>query len=74
MSKVSLLQTDHDLVRLLLLPFPLLYFQGDMSFISSKTADEKGNPPVQKGSQILGDVDLYTPDTLDPTLGIDIIF
>ncbi|KAI3763700.1 hypothetical protein L2E82_13694 [Cichorium intybus] len=40
----------------------------DVSFTSSKTADEKGNPPVQKGSQILDGVELYAPDTLDPAL------
>ncbi|CAH1417045.1 unnamed protein product [Lactuca virosa] len=37
---------------------------------SSKTADEKGDPPVQKGShsQMMDNVDLYAPDTLDPAL------
>ncbi|XP_052626125.1 uncharacterized protein LOC111915815 isoform X2 [Lactuca sativa] len=35
---------------------------------SSKTTDEKGDPPVQKGSQMMDNVDLYAPDTLDPAL------
>ncbi|CAI9271778.1 unnamed protein product [Lactuca saligna] len=35
---------------------------------SSKRADEKGDPPVHKGSQMMDNMDLYAPDTLDPTL------
>lgn len=37
---------------------------------SLKTVDEKADQPVQKESQMLDNMDLYAPDTLDLTLGI----
>ncbi|KAJ9563742.1 hypothetical protein OSB04_008902 [Centaurea solstitialis] len=43
-------------------------FTNASGITSSKTVDKKGDPPVQKDSQMLDDVDLYAPDTLDLTL------
>ncbi|KAI3720171.1 hypothetical protein L6452_21084 [Arctium lappa] len=43
-------------------------FTNASGFTSSKTVDKKGDPPVQKDSQMLDDIDLYAPDTLDLVL------
>ncbi|KAJ0449622.1 putative chromatin remodeling & transcription regulator FYR family [Helianthus annuus] len=51
-------QENHDLSMLSRTP----------GFTSSKTVDVKGDPPPQKESKMLDDVDLYAPDTLDITL------
>ncbi|GJR98658.1 putative FY-rich, FY-rich, WD40/YVTN repeat-like-containing domain protein, partial [Tanacetum coccineum] len=39
---------------------------------SSKTVDDKGDPPVQKDSQLLDHLDLYAPDTMDPFVDSEI--
>ncbi|KAI7728960.1 hypothetical protein M8C21_020056, partial [Ambrosia artemisiifolia] len=46
----------------------LSMFSHTPGFTSSKTVDKKGDPPLQKESQMLDDGDLYAPDTLDLTL------
>ncbi|KVH97689.1 hypothetical protein Ccrd_000190 [Cynara cardunculus var. scolymus] len=43
-------------------------FTNASGFTSSKKVDGKGDPPVQKDSQMLDDIDLYAPDTLDLVL------
>ncbi|PWA72806.1 hypothetical protein CTI12_AA266830 [Artemisia annua] len=39
---------------------------------SSKTVDDKGDPPVYKDSQLLAHLDLYAPDTMDPFVDSEI--